>query len=299
MANRRTISKALVSSLQFISMSKAAQALYLHIILNADDDGICEAGLVLRVTNTRKTALSELVNGGYVTIIEPVNNIVAISEWQSFVTVEPRYGHPSRYRQTMLEHFPNHKFVDFKRSGGNSHASDTRERQVKTSEEKRKEVKLSQVPEASETEQTNNTNDFYGIPTKAEVKEYLLQTVFSGGQAELEAEKQAERFIAFNSSDSIHWGWIRETPFEEMLERFIQKDGKMQLLRKQKASAQHLLNEARFEEAADMYKDIHSIKPNSMTDEEIAIALIEEYGLPSEEGFDKLEDDHLCHLGYQ
>ena len=49
MANRRMFSKELLSTDMFIDMPLSAQALYMHLNLNADDDGcISRAGQIIK-----------------------------------------------------------------------------------------------------------------------------------------------------------------------------------------------------------------------------------------------------------
>lgn len=113
MASKRCIDCASVNSLRFTNMGTAARAFYLSLIANADADGCVEAGFILRATRTRKTALQELIDNGFVAMLIPDNNIVWIVNWQSFNTNDKRYGQPSHYRQTLLEHFPNIKCTPF------------------------------------------------------------------------------------------------------------------------------------------------------------------------------------------
>lgn len=135
MANRRMIDTRIVSSPRFLSMGKAAQALYMHIIANSDDEGVTVAGTVLRVTNTRKTALQELIENDFVTMLIPDQNIVYTNGWHSFNRVDARYGQPSYYHETLREHFPNIPFVDFKRNSEDNPTSDSREREESIVEE--------------------------------------------------------------------------------------------------------------------------------------------------------------------
>ena len=109
MAKRRMISCGLVSKERFIMLPKAAQALYFHLIANADDDGIAEGNTVVRLIRARRRDLEALTSAGYVYVLEPASNIVWITGWQSFNYIPKGRGTPSEYRETLLEHFPDIK----------------------------------------------------------------------------------------------------------------------------------------------------------------------------------------------
>lgn len=158
MANRRMIDTRIVSSPRFLSMGKAAQALYFHLIANSDDEGVTVAGTVLRVTNTRKTALQELIENNFVTMLIPSQNIVYTNEWHSFNRVDTRYGQSSYYHDTLREHFPDIPFVDFKRKTDNNPTSNPSEREVSIVEESKREIKSVEYSEG------NPDNQDSGLP---------------------------------------------------------------------------------------------------------------------------------------
>lgn len=106
MAKRRMISCTIVGSNKFIMLPKAAQALYMHFVANADDDGIVEADSVMRLVRARRRDLEALASAGYVTVIEQASNIVYIPGWQSFNYIPKGRGTPSEYRETLIRHFP-------------------------------------------------------------------------------------------------------------------------------------------------------------------------------------------------
>lgn len=161
MANRRMIDTRIIGQPRFLDMGKAAQALYLHIVANSDDEGVTVAGTVLRMTNTRKTALQELIENGFVTMLIPDQNIVYTNGWHSFNRVDARYGQPSYYHETLREHFPNIPFVDFKRNSGDNPTSDPREREESIVEESKREEKIVQY---SRGDGTGNKDDDPPLP---------------------------------------------------------------------------------------------------------------------------------------
>ena len=71
MAKRRMISTDVVSTDAFLGMSLRARELYLHVNLEADDDGFIPSALkVTRMVGASKKHLSELVDKGYLIAFE-------------------------------------------------------------------------------------------------------------------------------------------------------------------------------------------------------------------------------------
>ena len=238
---RRMIDTRIVSSLQFLNMGKAAQALYMHLNANADDDGVCEAGVILRATRTRKSALNELIENGFVTLLERSQNIVWMTNWQSYNTSDARYGQPSIYRQTLQEQFPNIKLVDFKAKNTSLHASNSRrvrselESEVELEKEESQSCKLSreETDDNSVQQQTQTTTDdfcFSEIPTREEVYEYLMRFVFYDTWG-IDASKQTDKFIQYNADRN--WRGLQKYTASELLELFIARDESMSKLRRQ------------------------------------------------------------------
>lgn len=139
MANRRCINCKMVLSPRFQRMKPTAKSLYMALIACADDDGVVEAKGVLMMTGTRKTALTELIDYGYVALLERKDLIVWIVGWQSFNTIDVRYGTASYYRRTLQLNFPDIKLLDLKAFDSHFPVGDPREREEKTREEKTRE----------------------------------------------------------------------------------------------------------------------------------------------------------------
>ncbi|HEO6898929.1 TPA: DNA replication protein DnaD, partial [Streptococcus agalactiae] len=60
MGNRRMISKTVTQTQRFLQMPLEAQALYFHLIQNADDDGIVEAFPIVRMIGANEDNLKLL-----------------------------------------------------------------------------------------------------------------------------------------------------------------------------------------------------------------------------------------------
>ena len=80
MANRRMFSREVCDSDLFIEMPFAAQALYLHLNLNADDDGcVARANQVVQCINATPNDFKVLLENGYVLQLE--HKLYVITDW--------------------------------------------------------------------------------------------------------------------------------------------------------------------------------------------------------------------------
>jgi len=108
------IMKDVTSKNKFVSMSMGAQALYLHLNAESDDDGIAEAKFIMRMIGAKKRHLIELEENDYITILDGEGNIVYINDWHAFNSLGKYLVYPSVHRQLLLRTFPGLKDVLFK-----------------------------------------------------------------------------------------------------------------------------------------------------------------------------------------
>ena len=93
MAERRMFAKSVVSSGRFIQMPASSQNLYFHLGVNADDDGVVEALMVMRTISATEDDLRILVHKGYVRILNQ-DLAVYITDWNV-----NNYIRSDRYRE--------------------------------------------------------------------------------------------------------------------------------------------------------------------------------------------------------
>ena len=80
MAKRRMFNVSIIESDRFCTLTPSAQALYLHLIMNADDDGFVDMWKsVLRYLSVRRSHLDALEDAGYVIIFD--DGLLLISDW--------------------------------------------------------------------------------------------------------------------------------------------------------------------------------------------------------------------------
>ena len=141
MANRRCFSVKICQSARFLNMSAGAQALYLAILGDCDDDGIFYVERIKRLANRRKQDVDQLISNGYISIIDKRLNVGYVIDWQAFNSLDARYSTPSAFRQTLIDVYPNMENALFKPKKPAPHAGITRISQVKLNQVKKREVK--------------------------------------------------------------------------------------------------------------------------------------------------------------
>ena len=102
MANRRMLSKPVVQTQRFLRLPLEAQALYCHLVVNADDDGIDEAFPIMRMINANEDSLNLLTLKQYLLLL---NNemVYFIKDFFEQNTIkEDRYT-PSNHRQLLID----------------------------------------------------------------------------------------------------------------------------------------------------------------------------------------------------
>ncbi len=80
MAKRRMLAIDVVESDAFCSLKASAQMLYLHLNLNADDDGVVDKWKnTLRYLKVKSEHLDSLLDAGYVIMLD--SGAILISDW--------------------------------------------------------------------------------------------------------------------------------------------------------------------------------------------------------------------------
>ena len=81
MANRRMLSRAIVKTDSFMTMPLTAQALYMHLVMDADDEGfIASPKILLRATGASEDDLNILVTKKFV--IAFASGVIVIKHWK-------------------------------------------------------------------------------------------------------------------------------------------------------------------------------------------------------------------------
>ena len=110
MAERRMFSKRIISSAKFIKIPLTTQALYFHLGLNADDDGIVEAYSVIKTIGCNEDDLKVLVTKGFVTVLNE-DLVSYILDWNENNKIRPDRKIDSIYQGLLLSINPNVEIV--------------------------------------------------------------------------------------------------------------------------------------------------------------------------------------------
>lgn len=108
MAEKRMFSRKIVESDAFLDMPTSAQALYMHLGMEADDDGVVNApNGVRRSVGASQEDLRLLVDKGF--LLDFDSGVMVIKHWRINNTVQKDRYHPSAYTEEMgqLEIKPN------------------------------------------------------------------------------------------------------------------------------------------------------------------------------------------------
>ncbi|KRL05848.1 hypothetical protein [Liquorilactobacillus oeni] len=97
---KRTLSKKVVSSSDFLNLSVEAQALYFHLSVTADDDGFLNTTLsTARYCGIPIKTVDELVKNGY--LIRFDRFVFCLTHWR----VNNNKINPDRYKSTKYKYF--------------------------------------------------------------------------------------------------------------------------------------------------------------------------------------------------
>lgn len=105
MAERRMFSKRIINSARFLKMPSSTQALYFHLGLNADDDGVVEAFIVMHQVGANDDDLRILVAKNFVKVLN--DDLVAyIMDWSENNRIRADRKTDSIYKQLLLKVLP-------------------------------------------------------------------------------------------------------------------------------------------------------------------------------------------------
>ncbi|KRL05847.1 hypothetical protein [Liquorilactobacillus oeni] len=96
MAQRRMLSKVFTEADSFLDLSLEAQAVYLHLNVNADDDGfVANPKSILRLMGAKKEYLNELIEAGFVISFDKV---IVLVDWHVQNNVPAKKYHKTQYQ---------------------------------------------------------------------------------------------------------------------------------------------------------------------------------------------------------
>ena len=95
MANRRMFAKSITNSSAFLQMPLSSQALYLHLGMNADDDGFAEYFGIMRLCGANADDAKVLEAKGFIKCFDDM--VLIINDWHENNYIQTDRYTPSKY----------------------------------------------------------------------------------------------------------------------------------------------------------------------------------------------------------
>ena len=111
MACRRMFALSVINRAQFLKMPISSQALYFHLGLHADDDGIVEAFAVLRTVGCSEDDLRVLDSKGFVKVLNE-DLVTYIVDWNENNKLRSDRKKDSIYQNLLLENVPEAQLIE-------------------------------------------------------------------------------------------------------------------------------------------------------------------------------------------
>lgn len=111
MAQRRMFSLKIINSARFLKMPVDSQALYFHLGLHADDDGIVEAYPVMRSVGASDDNIMVLSARGFIRVLNE-DLVTYIADWGEHNVIRADRKVDSIYKHLLLQIVPNAELVN-------------------------------------------------------------------------------------------------------------------------------------------------------------------------------------------
>ena len=108
-------SKRLTESTKFLKMPATSQNLYFHLGMNADDDGVVEALLVMRTVGATEDDLRVIVSKGFATVLNE-DMVTYLNDWRENNNIRADRKIDSIYKELLLSIVPDISLVEAKTS---------------------------------------------------------------------------------------------------------------------------------------------------------------------------------------
>ena len=117
MKDKFMLSRGLVCSTRYLRLSPSAQALYIALNADADDDGIVDAFAVMLRQRAAENDLKQLVDSNFVVLLDSINLLVWLRDWLAQnLNRDLRYLKPSQYRPLLAQIIPDAQVVMVKQN---------------------------------------------------------------------------------------------------------------------------------------------------------------------------------------
>lgn len=105
MASKRMLSKNITEKATFLKMPLSTQALYFHLNINADDDGVVEAFKVMRMLGSNEDDFRVLATRNFIKILNE-DLVTYILDWNEHNLIRPDRKINSIYKDLLVQVVP-------------------------------------------------------------------------------------------------------------------------------------------------------------------------------------------------
>jgi hypothetical protein len=113
----------IIDSAKFLKMPVSTQALYFHLCMRADDDGIAEGFNVLRMIGATEDDLRILVAKGFITILNE-DLVSYITDWNEHNKIRADRKIDSIYKDLLIQVYPDVKLLESKKNNNCGQTAD-------------------------------------------------------------------------------------------------------------------------------------------------------------------------------
>ncbi|MCR5224545.1 MAG: hypothetical protein K6C34_00515 [Alphaproteobacteria bacterium] len=106
MATRRMISKEIIHSKRFLQLALTAQALYMHLIVSADDDGVVSLFTGMRLCGASDGDADNLFRQDFIRWLVEGDSVVVVTDFKLQNRLQPSRFSPGKYHDLLLESYP-------------------------------------------------------------------------------------------------------------------------------------------------------------------------------------------------
>ncbi|OPZ94728.1 MAG: hypothetical protein BWY74_00339 [Firmicutes bacterium ADurb.Bin419] len=114
MAQRRMLSNRITNSGKFLKMPQTSQALYFHLNINADDDGIVEAYQIIRLGGFGEDDLKVLASKNFIKVLNE-DLVTYILDWKEHNLIRADRKIDSIYKKLLIKIMPEIKLISAKK----------------------------------------------------------------------------------------------------------------------------------------------------------------------------------------
>ncbi len=155
----RMVSYDIITSNTFLNLSAKQRLLYIHLLVNADDDGCVDSTIkCIRTIESSLDDLHTLIEVDLIRMVIDKNCVLYISDWLTQNTIYPSKKINSPYLDALLERYPDTEYV-IPNTSDDEAKKDDRKGRKKQSAIQKNTTKNQEAKESSEKQVAVNVTD--------------------------------------------------------------------------------------------------------------------------------------------